>query len=74
MARKVISAGLSQTDLAVEVYPLRLQLLVMPKGDRSTIRISKKVQCKDTSWQFPLYLSMAASVARYLMHVLILLT
>ncbi|KAH7556826.1 hypothetical protein JRO89_XS11G0000300 [Xanthoceras sorbifolium] len=43
LARKVIGSGLSQTELAVEVYPLRLQLLMMPKGDRSTIRISKKV-------------------------------
>ncbi|KAJ9141160.1 hypothetical protein P3X46_031732 [Hevea brasiliensis] len=42
LARKVISSGLSQTELAVEVYPLRLQLLVTPKGDRITIRISKK--------------------------------
>ncbi|KAI9120269.1 hypothetical protein K1719_007302 [Acacia pycnantha] len=42
LARKAICSGLSQTELAVEVYPLRLQLLVMPKGDRSTIRISKK--------------------------------
>ncbi|KAL5744951.1 hypothetical protein ACOSP7_026097 [Xanthoceras sorbifolium] len=42
LARKVIGSGLSQTELAVEVYPLRLQLLMMPKGDRSTIRISKK--------------------------------
>ncbi|KAM4091552.1 hypothetical protein ACJW30_09G144700 [Castanea mollissima] len=42
LERKVISSGLSQTELAVEVYPLRLQLHVMPKGDRSTIRISKK--------------------------------
>ncbi|KAH7511707.1 hypothetical protein FEM48_Zijuj12G0011200 [Ziziphus jujuba var. spinosa] len=42
LARKVISSGLSQTELTVEVYPLRLQLLMMPKGDRSTIRISKK--------------------------------
>ncbi|XP_015581523.1 ubiquitin carboxyl-terminal hydrolase 5 [Ricinus communis] len=42
LARKVICSGLSRTELAVEVYPLRLQLLVMPKGDRSTIRISKK--------------------------------
>ncbi|KAK4839305.1 hypothetical protein QYF36_020867 [Acer negundo] len=41
LARKVISSGLSQTELAVEVYPLRLQLLMMPKGDY-TIRISKK--------------------------------
>lgn len=42
LARKAICSGLSQTELAVEVYPLRLQLLVVPKGDRSTIRISKK--------------------------------
>ncbi|XP_034223617.1 ubiquitin carboxyl-terminal hydrolase 5 isoform X2 [Prunus dulcis] len=42
LPRKVISSGLSQTEMAVEVYPLRLQLLVMPKGDRSIIRISKK--------------------------------
>ncbi|XP_050245151.1 ubiquitin carboxyl-terminal hydrolase 5 isoform X1 [Quercus robur] len=42
LERKVISSGLSQTELAVEVYPLRLQLHVIPKGDRSTIRISKK--------------------------------
>nr|QJI10278.1 dbiquitin carboxyl-terminal hydrolase [Datisca glomerata] len=42
LARKVINSGLSQAELAVEVYPLRLQLVVMPKGDRSTIRISKK--------------------------------
>lgn len=42
LARKVISAGLSQTELTVEVYPLRLQLLEVPKGDRATIRISKK--------------------------------
>ncbi|GKV28911.1 hypothetical protein SLEP1_g37898 [Rubroshorea leprosula] len=42
LERKVISSGLSKTELTVEVYPLRLQLLVVPKGDRSTIRISKK--------------------------------
>ncbi|KAK9194356.1 hypothetical protein WN944_005061 [Citrus x changshan-huyou] len=42
LERKVISSGLSQTELAVEVYPLRLQLLVMPRGECSTIRISKK--------------------------------
>ncbi|XP_021296304.1 ubiquitin carboxyl-terminal hydrolase 5 isoform X2 [Herrania umbratica] len=42
LSRKVIDSGLSQTEFAVEVYPLRLQLLVTPKGDRSTIRISKK--------------------------------
>lgn len=44
LSRKVINSGLSQTEFAVEVYPLRLQLLVTPKGDRSTIRISKKVK------------------------------
>ncbi|GMI70099.1 ubiquitin-specific protease 5, PIGMENT DEFECTIVE EMBRYO 323 [Hibiscus trionum] len=42
LSRKVINSGLSQTEFAVEVYPLRLQLLVTPKGDNSTIRISKK--------------------------------
>ncbi|XWS65398.1 hypothetical protein CRYUN_Cryun05aG0109300 [Craigia yunnanensis] len=42
LSRKVINSGLSQTEFAVEVYPLRLQLLVTPKGDHSTIRISKK--------------------------------
>ncbi|CAF1870445.1 hypothetical protein Bca4012_034347 [Brassica carinata] len=42
LARRVISSGLSQTELAVEVYPLRLQLLLMPKNDQSAIRISKK--------------------------------
>ncbi|XP_006344353.1 ubiquitin carboxyl-terminal hydrolase 5 [Solanum tuberosum] len=42
LPRKVINSGLSQTELAVEVYPLRLQLHLMPKDERSTIRISKK--------------------------------
>ncbi|XP_057545260.1 ubiquitin carboxyl-terminal hydrolase 5 [Amaranthus tricolor] len=42
LARKVVNSGLSQTELAVEVYPLRLELLLTPKGDRTTIRISKK--------------------------------
>ncbi|KAJ6747653.1 UBIQUITIN CARBOXYL-TERMINAL HYDROLASE 5 [Salix koriyanagi] len=42
LARKVISSGLSQTEYAVEVYPLRLRLFVMPKGDRCIVRISKK--------------------------------
>ncbi|CAA6664080.1 unnamed protein product [Spirodela intermedia] len=42
LARKAISSGSSQTELAIEVYPLRLQLLMMPKGDRAIIRISKK--------------------------------
>lgn len=42
LPRKVISSGLSQTELTVEVYPLRLHLLLMSKGDRTTLRISKK--------------------------------
>nr|XP_017253038.1 PREDICTED: ubiquitin carboxyl-terminal hydrolase 5 isoform X1 [Daucus carota subsp. sativus] len=42
LARKVISSGISQTELSVEVYPLRLQLHLIPKGDQSSIRISKK--------------------------------
>lgn len=42
LPRKVINSGLSQTGLSVEVYPLRLQLVVVPKGAHSTIRISKK--------------------------------
>ncbi|KAI4381571.1 hypothetical protein MLD38_007632 [Melastoma candidum] len=42
LPRKAICSGLSQTELTVEVYPLRLHLLLMPNGDRSTIRISKK--------------------------------
>lgn len=44
LPRKVISSGPSQSELAVEVYPLRLQLVVMPKEDSATIRISKKVE------------------------------
>ncbi|KAK9089666.1 hypothetical protein Scep_028748 [Stephania cephalantha] len=42
LPKKVINSGLSQTELAVEVYLLRLQLLVMPKGEHAAIRISKK--------------------------------
>lgn len=42
LSRKVINSGVSQTEFAVEVYPLRLQLLLTPKGDCTTIRISKK--------------------------------
>ncbi|KAI3802030.1 hypothetical protein L1987_30153 [Smallanthus sonchifolius] len=42
LARKVISCGESQTELTVEVYPLRLHLHLMPKADQCTIRISKK--------------------------------
>ncbi|KAM0861203.1 hypothetical protein ACQ4PT_046041 [Festuca glaucescens] len=42
LPRKAINTGLSQTDLAIEVYPLRLQLILMPKGEQAIIRISKK--------------------------------
>lgn len=42
LERKAISSGFSQTELTIEVYPLRLKLLVMPKSGRSTIRISRK--------------------------------
>ncbi|XP_073155869.1 uncharacterized protein [Henckelia pumila] len=42
LARKVISTSLSQTELSVEVYPIWLQLHLMPKGVSSVIRISKK--------------------------------
>ncbi|KAK9054996.1 hypothetical protein SSX86_026075 [Deinandra increscens subsp. villosa] len=42
LARKVISCGESQTELTVEVYPLRLHLHLMPKADQCTIRISKR--------------------------------
>lgn len=44
MTRKVINSGLSETELSVEVYPLRLQLLLMPKEERAVVRISKKVE------------------------------
>lgn len=40
--RKAINTGFSQTDLAIEVYPLRLQLLLTSRGERTFIRISKK--------------------------------
>ncbi|RWW35145.1 hypothetical protein GW17_00000061 [Ensete ventricosum] len=43
LPRKAINTGLSQTDLAIEVYPLRLQLFLMPKEERAVIRISKKI-------------------------------
>jgi hypothetical protein len=43
LPRKAINTGFSQTDLAIEVYPLRLQLLLMSRGERTFIRISKKV-------------------------------
>jgi len=42
LARKAINTGFSQTDLAIEVYPLRLQLLLMSRGEQTFIRISKK--------------------------------
>ncbi|KAJ8458085.1 hypothetical protein OPV22_031011 [Ensete ventricosum] len=42
LPRKAINTGLSQTDLAIEVYPLRLRLTLMPKEERAIIRISKK--------------------------------
>ncbi|XP_010929801.2 ubiquitin carboxyl-terminal hydrolase 5 isoform X1 [Elaeis guineensis] len=42
LPRKAINTGLSQTELAIEVYPLRLQLHLMPKGEKAVIRISKK--------------------------------
>ncbi|KAK1585729.1 hypothetical protein QYE76_067043 [Lolium multiflorum] len=42
LPRKAINTGFSQTDLAIEVYPLRLQLILMPKGEQAVIRISKK--------------------------------
>ncbi|PUZ44790.1 hypothetical protein GQ55_8G152100 [Panicum hallii var. hallii] len=42
LPRKAINTGFSQTDLAIEVYPLRLQLLLMSRGERTFIRISKK--------------------------------
>ncbi|GKB20757.1 ubiquitin carboxyl-terminal hydrolase 5 [Tanacetum coccineum] len=47
LARKVISSGEAQTDLSVEVYPLRLRLHLMPKNDQCAIRISKKVRIWD---------------------------
>ncbi|XP_050388034.1 ubiquitin carboxyl-terminal hydrolase 5 isoform X2 [Argentina anserina] len=42
LPRRVISSGPSPTEMAVEVYPLRLQLLLVPQGGSATIRISKK--------------------------------
>ncbi|KAG2557633.1 ubiquitin carboxyl-terminal hydrolase 5-like isoform X2 [Panicum virgatum] len=42
LPRKAINTGFSQTDLAIEVYPLRLQLLLMSRGEQTFIRISKK--------------------------------
>ncbi|KAJ3671901.1 hypothetical protein LUZ60_007980 [Juncus effusus] len=40
--RKAINTGLSQADLAIEVYPLRLQLILIQKQERAIVRISKK--------------------------------
>ncbi|PKA49629.1 Ubiquitin carboxyl-terminal hydrolase 5 [Apostasia shenzhenica] len=42
LPRKAINSGLSQTDLAIEVYPLRVQLLLALKREHAIIRISKK--------------------------------
>ena len=42
LPRKVITSGSSQEDLTVEVYPLHLQLIVIPKGSQATLKISKK--------------------------------
>ncbi|XP_071696573.1 ubiquitin carboxyl-terminal hydrolase 5-like [Rutidosis leptorrhynchoides] len=42
LARKVISCGEAQSELTIEVYPLRLRLHLMPKSDQRSIRISKK--------------------------------
>eukprot|EP01018_Ginkgo_biloba_P035441 Gb_06866 [translate_table: standard] len=42
LARKVITSGSSQEDLTVEVYPLRLRLIVIPKRNPVTVKISKK--------------------------------
>ncbi|KAJ3701575.1 hypothetical protein LUZ61_005280 [Rhynchospora tenuis] len=42
LPRKAINNGLSQTDLAIEVYPLRLQLILIQQGERAIVRISKK--------------------------------
>lgn len=43
LPRKAINTGFSQSDLAIEVYPLRLQLILMSRGERTFVRISKKV-------------------------------
>ncbi|KAI3760314.1 hypothetical protein L1987_50708 [Smallanthus sonchifolius] len=42
LARKAIIRGSSQTELTVEVYPLRLQLHLMPRVDHSYIRMSRR--------------------------------
>ncbi|KVH94160.1 Peptidase C19, ubiquitin carboxyl-terminal hydrolase 2 [Cynara cardunculus var. scolymus] len=42
LARKVITRGSSQTELTVEVYPLRLQLHLKSGADQHAIRMSRK--------------------------------
>ncbi|KAI3508019.1 hypothetical protein L1887_23018 [Cichorium endivia] len=42
LARKVITRGSSQSELTVEVYPLRLQLHFMPRVDQYSIKMSRK--------------------------------
>lgn len=44
LARKVIARGSSQTELTVEVYPLRLQLHLLPRVDQCAVRMSRRVQ------------------------------
>ncbi|KAI7731401.1 hypothetical protein M8C21_011512, partial [Ambrosia artemisiifolia] len=40
LARKVILRGSSQSELTVEIYPLRLQFHLTPKVDQSDIRMN----------------------------------
>ncbi|MFS7964623.1 putative ubiquitinyl hydrolase 1 [Helianthus anomalus] len=42
LARKVIMRGSSQTELTVEVHPLRLQLHLMPRVDHCYLRMSRR--------------------------------
>ncbi|KAK1412698.1 hypothetical protein QVD17_34157 [Tagetes erecta] len=42
LARKAILRGSSQAELTVEVYPLRLQLHLMPRVDQSCIGMSRR--------------------------------
>ncbi|XP_052623564.1 ubiquitin carboxyl-terminal hydrolase 5 isoform X1 [Lactuca sativa] len=42
LARKVITRGSSQTELTVEVYPLRLQLHFVPRVDHYPLKMSRK--------------------------------
>ncbi|PWA50595.1 peptidase C19, ubiquitin-specific peptidase, DUSP domain-containing protein [Artemisia annua] len=42
LARKVITRGSSETELTVEVYPLRLQLHLMTRDEQYAIRLSRK--------------------------------